>query len=84
MICIRKNINWVTIKEVNAKNKERRNSMLRSINAAPVVINAAPAVISAAHINSEHANNQIISAHSPVLHINDRNNNNYGTDSSIV
>lgn len=93
MICIRKNMNWVTIKEVNAKNKERRNTMLRSINAAPAVIsvaptNAAPAVISAAPAAAPTiatpTTNQVISAHSPVLRINDVTHNNYGTDSSIV
>ena len=63
-------MNWVTIKEVNAKNKERRNTMLRSINAAPAVISAAPTT------------NQVINANTPVINLNDGNHTNYGT--SIV
>ena len=91
MICIRKNINWVTIKEVNAKNKERRNTMLRSINAAPAVINAAPAVINAAPavinaapavINAAPTTNQVINANTPVINLNDGTHTNNGT--SIV
>ena len=76
MICIRKNINWVTIKENNAKNRERRNTMTHSINAAPAVINAAPAVINAAPavINAAPTTNQVI--------INDGTHTNNGT--SIV
>ena len=80
MICIRKNMNWVTIKEINAKNKERRNSMLRSINAAPTI--AAPTI--AAPTIATPTTNQVINAHSPVLRISDITHNNYGTDTSIV
>ena len=80
MICIRKNMNWVTIKEINAKNKERRNSMLRSINAAS--INAAPTI--AAPTIAAPTTNQVINANSPVLRISDITHNNYGTDTSIV